>query len=44
MNEARLQPTTSNDGAEIRKLIERWAKAVREEDRAAIPLIMTPTF
>lgn len=25
-----------NDEAEIRALIERWAKAVREEDRAAI--------
>jgi len=36
MNEAKLQPTTSNDDEEIRKLIKRWAKAVREEDRAAI--------
>jgi uncharacterized protein (TIGR02246 family) len=26
----------SNDEADIRALIERWAKAVREEDRAAI--------
>jgi uncharacterized protein (TIGR02246 family) len=26
----------STDEAEIRRLIERWAKAVREEDRAAI--------
>ncbi len=25
-----------NDEAEIRALIERWAKAVRDEDRAAI--------
>jgi ketosteroid isomerase-like protein len=36
MNEARLQPTTSTDDEEIRKLIKRWAKAVREEDRVAI--------
>ena len=36
MDEARLQPTTLNDDEEIRKLIKRWAKAVREEDRAAI--------
>ena len=36
MIEAKLQPTTSNDDEEIRKLIKRWAKAVREEDRAAI--------
>ena len=36
MNEVRLQPITSNDDEEIRKLIKRWAKAVREEDRAAI--------
>jgi uncharacterized protein (TIGR02246 family) len=28
--------TTSNDEAEIRTLIERWAQAVREEDLAAI--------
>ena len=31
------RPTsTSQDEAEIRSLIERWAMAVREEDRAAI--------
>ncbi len=29
-------PAASNDEAEIQALIERWAKAVREEDRAAI--------
>jgi uncharacterized protein (TIGR02246 family) len=28
--------STSQDEAEIRSLIERWARAVREEDRAAI--------
>jgi ketosteroid isomerase-like protein len=27
---------TSQDEAAIRSLIDRWAKAVREEDRAAI--------
>ena len=31
-----MQPLASNDEAEIRELIERWAKAVREENRAAI--------
>jgi uncharacterized protein (TIGR02246 family) len=30
------QPSASNDEAEIRSLIERWAKAVREENRDAI--------
>jgi ketosteroid isomerase-like protein/uncharacterized protein YndB with AHSA1/START domain len=30
------QLATSNDEADIRTLIERWAKAVREENRAAI--------
>jgi uncharacterized protein (TIGR02246 family) len=32
----RQPPVASNDEAKIRALIERWAKAVREEDRAAI--------
>jgi ketosteroid isomerase-like protein len=36
MNDAKSQPATSNDELEIRKLIEQWAKAVREENRAAI--------
>jgi uncharacterized protein (TIGR02246 family) len=36
MNDGKSQPAASNDEAEIRTLIERWAKAVREEDRAAI--------
>src|SRR5258708_6452893 len=36
MAETKLQPTAPNDVAEIRELIERWAKAVREENRAAI--------
>jgi ketosteroid isomerase-like protein len=35
MNGTKSQPA-SNDEAEIRTLIERWAKAVREENRAAI--------
>ena len=30
------QPAHTHDEGEIRKLIDRWAKAVREEDRAAI--------
>jgi uncharacterized protein (TIGR02246 family) len=30
------RPQESNDEAQIRALIERWARAVREEDRAAI--------
>jgi uncharacterized protein (TIGR02246 family) len=30
------QQPTSDDEAQIRALIEQWAKAVREEDRAAI--------
>jgi len=34
-------PAASNDEAEIRALIERWAKAVREEDRAAFVRTMT---
>jgi uncharacterized protein (TIGR02246 family) len=36
MNDTKSQPATSNDELEIRKLIEQWAKAVREENRAAI--------
>jgi uncharacterized protein (TIGR02246 family) len=37
MSDSKSQlPAASNDEAEIRALIERWAKAVREEDRAAI--------
>jgi uncharacterized protein (TIGR02246 family) len=36
VNEPRMQPLASNDESEIRELIERWAKAVREENRAAI--------
>ena len=36
MNGTTSQPATSNDELEIRKLIEQWAKAVRDEDRAAI--------
>ena len=36
MNDTKSQPVASNDEAEIHKLIEQWAKAVREENRAAI--------
>jgi uncharacterized protein (TIGR02246 family) len=36
VSDTRMQPLASNDEAQIRELIERWAKAVREEDRAAI--------
>jgi uncharacterized protein (TIGR02246 family) len=36
MNDTKSQLATSNDELEIRKLIEQWAKAVREENRAAI--------
>jgi ketosteroid isomerase-like protein len=36
MNDSKSQPEASNDEAVIRKLIEQWAKAVREENRAAI--------
>ena len=32
------------DEAEIHALIQRWAKAVRDEDRAAIALTMMPAF
>src|SRR5258705_10157447 len=36
MTDSTSQPTASSDETEIRTLIERWAKAVREENRAAI--------
>ncbi|MGB8353087.1 MAG: nuclear transport factor 2 family protein [Chthoniobacteraceae bacterium] len=36
MSDSKPQLPVSNDEAEIRALIERWTKAVREEDRAAI--------
>jgi uncharacterized protein (TIGR02246 family) len=36
MTDAELQTPTSQDEAAIHSLIEHWAKAVREEDRAAI--------
>jgi uncharacterized protein (TIGR02246 family) len=36
VSETKMQPLAGNDEAEIRELIERWAKAVREENRAAI--------
>jgi uncharacterized protein (TIGR02246 family) len=36
MNDTKSQPAASPNEAEIRTLIDRWAKAVREEDRAAI--------
>jgi uncharacterized protein (TIGR02246 family) len=36
VSDTRMQPLASNDEAEIRELIERWAKAVREENRSAI--------
>jgi len=36
MNDTKSQLATSNDELEIRKLIEQWAKAVREENRAGI--------
>jgi ketosteroid isomerase-like protein len=36
MNDNKSQSAVSNDEAEIRALIERWAKAVREEDRVGI--------
>jgi uncharacterized protein (TIGR02246 family) len=36
MNNTKSQPAASSDEAEIRELIERWAKAVREEDRSGI--------
>ena len=36
MNHTKSQLATSNDELEIRKLIEQWAKAVREENRAGI--------
>jgi ketosteroid isomerase-like protein len=36
MTDRQSQPPAWNDEAGIRTLIERWAKAVREENRAAI--------
>jgi uncharacterized protein (TIGR02246 family) len=36
MNDAKSQSAASNDEAEIHALVERWAEAVREENRAAI--------
>src|SRR5258707_8741664 len=36
MNDGKSQPAASKDEAEIRTLIDRWARAVREENRAAI--------
>jgi uncharacterized protein (TIGR02246 family) len=36
MTNDRPQTSTSQDEAEIHSLIERWARAVREEDRASI--------
>jgi len=36
MNDTKSRPAVSKDEAEIHKLIEKWAKAVREENRAAI--------
>jgi uncharacterized protein (TIGR02246 family) len=36
MTNDRTQTATSQDEAEIHALIERWASAVREQDRAAI--------
>jgi ketosteroid isomerase-like protein len=36
MNDTKSRPAVSKDEAEIRKLIEQWAKAVREENRTAI--------
>jgi ketosteroid isomerase-like protein len=37
MSETKSQPAAASNGeAEIRRLIERWSKAVREENRAAI--------
>jgi hypothetical protein len=36
MNDTNSQPAASNDEAEIRKLIEQWAKAVREGNTAGI--------
>lgn len=35
MNDAKLKPASSDEN-EIRALIERWAKAVRDEDRMGI--------
>jgi len=38
MTSGQSQEQNQNDEAQIRALIERWAKAVREENRAAIRL------
>ena len=44
MNDTKPPPATSNDELEIRKLIEPWAKAVREENRGPFGLTMTQAF
>jgi uncharacterized protein (TIGR02246 family) len=44
MSDMKSQLTTSNDEAAIRALIERWAKAVREEDRSAIRVDHDPAI
>jgi ketosteroid isomerase-like protein len=36
MTDAKSEPASSNDEVLIRAFIERWARAVREEDREAI--------
>jgi ketosteroid isomerase-like protein len=36
MNDTKLHSAVSNDEAAIRRIIEQWAKAVREENRPAI--------
>jgi uncharacterized protein (TIGR02246 family) len=36
MSYSKAQPAAANDELEIRELIERWAKAIREENRSAI--------
>jgi ketosteroid isomerase-like protein len=36
VNDTKLQSAASNDETEILRLIEQWAKAVREENRTAI--------
>jgi ketosteroid isomerase-like protein len=36
MNDNKSQSAASIDEVEIRALVERWAKAVREEDRVGI--------
>jgi hypothetical protein len=37
-------PNLQNDEAEIRTLIEHWAKAVREQTARRFVQIMTPAF